>query len=258
MTTPPSDVPSGSVSVVVHASPRRPLRELPLDRLTSRERWRLDRYRQVADKERFATARTLAREALGALQGIDPARVRIDVDPPGPTHGRVSTPDGPAFSIAHAGGIVLVAVLTGGPTGARVGVDIDHPDAVRGHLDELSDAVPPAERPAAGWSVETFTRAWVRREAALKAVGCGLLAPRDDLVLGPADAAPAVMRSAGLPGSAGAILLRDLTAAEVGALVDTHERAFATVAVVVPGSGPSHDQLDAAHITVRTLRTPVD
>ncbi|GII99779.1 4'-phosphopantetheinyl transferase [Sediminihabitans luteus] len=182
--------------VTLHVARRTPLDALPLDRLTDDERTRLARYRRVADQERFATGRTLLRAVLGAARGTDPARVRIDVAPPGPTHGRPTTPDGPDFSLAHAGDVVLVALLDG-PPGARVGVDVEEVAAVVSHLDDLSDAVPAAERPTSGWSAETFTRAWVRREAVLKAVGCGLLAPRDDLVLGPADAPARVVGASG-------------------------------------------------------------
>jgi 4'-phosphopantetheinyl transferase len=157
------------------------------------------------------------------------------------TPGKPHVPGAPPFSIAHAGDWVLVAIIDSvsegrpeqagqqgpglpgpglpgpglpGPdageargdlmtpcAGVRVGVDVESTSPARDRLGDLLDAVPHAERPGGGWTPESFTRSWVRREAVLKAVGTGLLAPRDDLLLSPADRPAAVVRSGGaLPG----------------------------------------------------------
>lgn len=184
--------------------------------LPSDEAARAAAFRQEADRSRFVTGRALARAALGDRLGISPTDVVIRLGPrDGPAPGRPFVDGAPSFSIAHAGSWVLVAVVDAvtGPVGAwagagagagatvHVGVDVESTSPAQDHLADLLDAVPVQERPGDGWGAESFTRSWVRREAVLKAVGTGLLAPRDDLILSPADHPAAVVRSGGvLPG----------------------------------------------------------
>jgi 4'-phosphopantetheinyl transferase len=126
--------------------------------------------------------------------------------------GKPYVPGGPSFSIAHAGEHVLVAVVDGEAATASVsiGVDVESTRPAHAHLADLLDAAPPGERPERGWTPESFTRSWVRREAVLKAVGTGLLAPRDDLLLSPADGSAAVVRSGGALPSPRHLALDDL------------------------------------------------
>lgn len=173
------------------------------------EQARARRFRNPLDSDRFTTARALVRAALGRRTGTLPAGVDVRTHPRHSTSpGRPFVAGGPSFSISHAGALVLVAVLEGtGDTrvgvdggvdgGVEVGVDVESLAAVTGNLHDLAGAVSPREEPATGWTPLTFTRTWVRREAVLKAVGTGLLAPRDDLVLSPGDRPAAVLHSAG-------------------------------------------------------------
>ncbi|MFF3065897.1 4'-phosphopantetheinyl transferase superfamily protein [Oerskovia sp. NPDC057915] len=150
---------------------------------------------------------------LGAREGAAPGRPYVVT--------------GPSFSIAHAGSWVLVAVVDAAaglrPTGpwavpeagvdvggVDVGVDVESSTPARAHLLDLLDAVPSDERPTDGWDAESFTRSWVRREAVLKAVGTGLLAPRDDLLLSRADQPADVVRSGGLLPVPDRLVVQDL------------------------------------------------
>ena len=173
-------------------------------------------FRHEEDRRRFVTGRALVRAALGERLGVDPADVTVRLGRrDGASPGRPFVEGAPSFSIAHAGGWVLVAVVgtvtssrgvagdatsDGDPdlaAGVDVGVDVESTAPARDHLRDLLDAVPPEEVPVGGWDAVTFTRSWVRREAVLKAVGTGLLAPRDDLLLSRADRPAAVVRSGG-------------------------------------------------------------
>lgn len=115
--------------------------------------------------------------------------------------------------MSHAGAWVLVAVAgasAGREGGVEVGVDVEAVTAVGGLLDDLRDAVPAGERPPQGWDARSLTRSWVRREAVLKAVGTGLLAPRDDLLLARADAPAAVLRTGGALPDRSRLAVRDV------------------------------------------------
>lgn len=88
----------------------------------------------------------------------------------------------------------------------------------------------------------TFTRSWVRREAVLKAVGTGLLAPRDDLLLSRADRPAAVVRSGGVLPAADRLAVSDVglqrTPRATGSVVrggpDDGTSSLAAVALCAP------------------------
>ncbi|MFD6094502.1 4'-phosphopantetheinyl transferase family protein [Oerskovia sp. NPDC060338] len=198
--------------------------------LSPDEALRAAAFRHEEDRQQFVTGRALVRAALGERLGVPPTEVAVRLDPrDAAAPGRPFVEGAPSFSIAHAGDWVLVAVVetvTGSrgvagdassdgdldlAVGVDVGVDVESTAPARDHLTDLLDAVPPGERPADGWDAASFTRSWTRREAVLKAVGTGLLAPRDDLLLSPADRAAAVVRSGGAVPAPDRLALRDLT-----------------------------------------------
>ena len=232
--------PAGAAGVVLWCATPAPTVGAAAAVLSPAEHRRAAAFRLAADRERFVTARVLVRAAAGEVLGCRPAEVGLRVDGPrDPAPGRPFVPGGPAVSIAHAGARVLVAVLD--LPGAQVGTDVEAVAAVAAHRDGLRDAVAEAERPPGGWTPAALARAWVRREAVLKAVGTGLLVHRDDLVLGRADG-PAAVRSTRPPlPPADTLRVRDvvLPAAPAGAGghpagPDGHRAA---VAVHLPGGG---------------------
>lgn len=183
--------------------------------LSPKESAKASAFRQDADRRRFVTGRALVRAAVGERLGTAPASVHVRVGPrDGPSPGRPFVDGGPSFSIAHAGRWVLVAVVDGAGGWARtevsIGVDVESDVPARDHLADLLDALPPQERPAQGWAAESFTRSWVRREAVLKAVGTGLRAPRDDLVLARANDDASIVHSGGVLPAPDRLALRDL------------------------------------------------
>ena len=200
-----------SAGVTVWCAPPFPARAGASAWLSPGETARAAGFRREADRDRFTTGRALVRAALGEGLGVAPRDVVVRLaSRGGATPGRPFVDGAPSFSIAHAGAWVLVAVAGGRPDGVDVGVDVESTAAARDHLADLLDAVPGGERPLTGWTPASFTRSWVRREAVLKAVGTGLLAPRDDLLLDRADLPARTVHSTGMLPAPDRLALRDL------------------------------------------------
>ncbi|NSC24625.1 4'-phosphopantetheinyl transferase superfamily protein [Streptomyces albus subsp. chlorinus] len=144
--------------------------------LSDEERDRAARFVRPVDRDRYLVAHLALRRELGALLGLDPARVRFtraDCPVCGEPHGRPSVPGDPVhFSLSHAGDVVLL-----GFAAVPIGVDVErHPSVTTAtetaralhprEREELA-AVPPDGLPAA------FARCWTRKEAYLKGTGAG-------------------------------------------------------------------------------------
>lgn len=154
-----------------------------LDLLNDAERRRFEGLRSPGDRARFVTGRVLARRALAAELGSDPAAITLITRCPtcGGPHGKpvlAGTRGAIDFSISHAGDRVVVATSRG----AAIGVDVERirtvEDLAAPGASVLADdersvlrALPAAQRAAA------FMRYWTRKEAVLKATGEGLMTP---------------------------------------------------------------------------------
>ena len=159
--------------------------------LSLSDRSRLAGMRQDLDRRHFVGARLLLRGSIVDLLGWDPARIELHQRCPrcaGP-HGRplvtVGGRAGPHVSIAHAGGLALIAIST-----RPVGIDLE---PVVGTIGPDADA----------------KRTWVRTEAVLKATGYGLdLDP--SLISVSAPSAPPRLDSWGGPGRRPQLRMEDL------------------------------------------------
>lgn len=186
--------------------------------LTGAERTRLARLRRPVDQARFATTRVLARVVLSPLLGVAPADVDLVQACPscgGTDHGRPALPGtGLQVSLTHAGRVVGVAVAA-----TAVGLDVE---GVHEPPGVAPSVLTPAELATlAGLEGDTrtaaFTAYWVRKEAALKALGTGLATdPRLVAVDSCVDAATVASSPGGTisllgldpaPGHAGAVAL---------------------------------------------------
>lgn len=174
--------------------------------LDAAERARLERFRRSVDAAAYATGRILVRAVATRESGVPEHRVEIGVRPSGHReHGRPWLRGLPgSFSISHSGGVVALARWRAGD----VGIDVE--DSIVSAVDALHGYLPRAEAPTAGWDEASLHRDWVRREAVLKAVGVGLRASPEDLLLGPADGPPVVLRTAGALPPARRLHLHDL------------------------------------------------
>lgn len=88
--------------------------------------------------------------------------------------GKPRWPDGPDFSIAHAGGHAVCAIA---PPGVAIGVDLESADAV--NPESLRLVTSAAERARINAGSLSATALWTCKEAVLKAAGAGIVAARE-------------------------------------------------------------------------------
>jgi 4'-phosphopantetheinyl transferase len=145
--------------------------------LSTEERARATRSRGGITGSRFAQGRGHLREILGAYCGVAPARVEIGTGPHGkPCLIGACGPHHLSFNMSYAGRIAAIAVTNG----AEIGIDVEPASRYR-LLDQMAVSVfNPAELQLLAvmppWKrMMALVRGWTRKEAVLKAVGCGLV-----------------------------------------------------------------------------------
>lgn len=149
------------------------------DDLPAAELARADRFMREEDRQRYLLARTLIRRLCASHLGCAP----IEADLRQAEHGKPylhqsAEPSARLeFNTAHSGTAVALAWSIGHP----VGVDVENRD--RSHSVSFHDlartAFSPEEQAVIGTSppheiAERFFRIWVRKEAIVKAEGCGI------------------------------------------------------------------------------------
>ena len=146
--------------------------------LSAIERERHEHYENRDVARRFALGRLHLREILGALLGVDPAVVPIQIGLHGkPALARAAQPSGLRFSVAHCEELLLVAVTTLG----EVGIDAERVRPIERWARVADRVFNPTERAAMGREIASgeepssvFFRFWCRGEAELKAIGSGI------------------------------------------------------------------------------------
>ncbi|MFH8367775.1 4'-phosphopantetheinyl transferase family protein [Streptomyces sp. NPDC018031] len=216
-----------------------------------------------ANRREFLLGCAISRVVLGALLGMEPARVPLVRRCPvcGGPHGKVrlrrngprsdgpgdgsgsahsgdgSVPVGPRdgdladirFSVTHGGGLVGVAFHRGGDTG----LDVEPVDPALRVAQVAPGMLAPRElaqldQVAPGGRLRAFLRYWCRKEAAAKAVGAGLRTRFRDLEVTPPGLPAAVTAWPDRPDAMGTVRLADL---EVG---DAHQACLAVLAATAP------------------------
>jgi 4'-phosphopantetheinyl transferase len=158
--------------------------------LSEHELERAGRFRFERDRRRFAAARRALRGILAGYVGEAPERLRFAEG----EHGKpvLAWPAGSdvRFNVTHSDALALCAVSRG----REVGVDVE---ALRALPD--ADALArrffapgeraDIERQPAERRLESFFSCWTRKEAYLKALGCGLLKALDsfEVAVAPGD-----------------------------------------------------------------------
>lgn len=140
--------------------------------LDDEERAKAARFVFEADARRYRAAHIALRGRLGALLDMPSASLRYALSAEGKP--RLSGHD-IAFNLSHCGELAAIAVADTAPA---IGVDIERLRRVD-DLDALAQrcftAAEQRELAACGDSRDTlFLQGWTRKEACLKAVGCGL------------------------------------------------------------------------------------
>lgn len=128
----------------------------------------------------FVIARGQLRRLLGRLVGEPARNLRFVYG----ANGKPELADGPHFNLSHSGGLAAVAICTAMP----VGLDIERIRPVEAGLQDYTfspaecrqlDLQPDESR------LREFFRYWTRKEAVLKAAGCGLdRDPRSFTIIG--------------------------------------------------------------------------
>lgn len=146
--------------------------------LDLRERERFERYENADVARRFAIGRLRLREMLGALLGVAPVAVPIQIGLHGkPALSRAAQSSGLRFSVAHCEELLLVALTRLGD----VGIDVERVRPIERWARVADRVFCPGDRAAIGSQIaggdepsSVFFRFWCRGEAELKAIGCGI------------------------------------------------------------------------------------
>ncbi len=153
-------------------------------RLDDRERQRAARFRTEADRARFVVARSSLRRLLAERLGVDSADIEFGAN----AFGKPCLLD-PRFKLhfntSHSGDWVLHALDNTAP----IGIDVE---AVRADLADIAafESVLSADERASLLAVpatqraQAFARAWVRKEAYVKAIGEGVSRTLQDICIG--------------------------------------------------------------------------
>lgn len=148
--------------------------------LSPEEQVRAQGFLRETDRTRFVLGRAIVRSLCGAHLGVEPARVRLNHTSTGKPYLANPIPVGRKrfeFNVAHSGDCILVAWAEA----QAVGVDLEALELYGSVLiDDVSAiAFSTAERAVLSAArpdevINTFYRIWVRKEAVVKAEGCGL------------------------------------------------------------------------------------
>lgn len=151
----------------LEVSPRQ--REILLRLLSDGEKARADRFLFAQDRDAYIAARGGMRLVLAACTGVEPRELVFGYGCSGKPHleGR-----GPHFNLSHSAGLAALAVCRDHP----IGIDIEKVRAIDEAIAErFFSTAENAALDAAGDDRQlAFFRCWTRKEALVKALGCGL------------------------------------------------------------------------------------
>jgi len=167
--------------------------------LSADERVQMQRFVHSGDQRRFCLRRAARRQLLAARCGISPGRLEFIAGPHGKPALRLPSASAPPhFSCSSSHDTALVAISAGG----EIGVDLERHRRLGPDLLAMAAAFAPDERDGiAALAGEARQRAffdcWTRKEAVLKALGCGLARPLDSFSVSLAHRSPRVHTFAG-------------------------------------------------------------
>ncbi len=154
---------------------------------------RARRFRFGNDERRYRAVRCAVREILGRRLGRDPASLAFQTGPfgkPSIVNGECGTTHAPwHFNLSHSGDAALIGLAPD----MEIGVDIEQIRTVDGLWQLAEQNFTPVERQElATESVDRYSYrflcGWTRKEACLKAVGCGLSIAPNSFQTGLSDA----------------------------------------------------------------------
>lgn len=169
--------------------------------LSSDEQARAERFIHARDQDRFIAGRSFLRLLLAQRLGAEPRGLRFRYG----TRGKPSLATGTGhlqFNLAHSGTLAVCALGRGG---GEIGVDIERVRPISNAEGVARRVLSPREvaqleslpEPA---RLRAFYEAWTRKEAFLKALGCGMDRSLEsfEVSFGPAES-PRLVRTLGDP-----------------------------------------------------------
>jgi 4'-phosphopantetheinyl transferase len=147
--------------------------------LSPAERQRAQRFAFEQDRRRYIEGRARLREQLGLRLGVAPAEVEITVGRHGkPALGGRQARSRWRFNVSHCDAVALYAFAQA----REVGVDVEAVRALQAADDAAVANFSPLEQRsyaalASGERAQGFFNCWTRKEAFVKALGCGLRMP---------------------------------------------------------------------------------
>jgi 4'-phosphopantetheinyl transferase len=169
--------------------------------LSPDERARAERFVAARDRDRFVAGRAFLRLLLGQSTGAEPRELSFRYS----AHGKPALADEGSdleFNLAHSGTVVVCALAQGCEA---LGVDVECVKPIRDAAGLARRAFSPREAVRLDSLPEpvrlrAFYEAWTRKEAFLKALGCGLDRPLDsfDVAFGPGER-PRLLQTLGDP-----------------------------------------------------------
>lgn len=142
--------------------------------LSAAERERAAAFQRAEDRRQWAGARSALRQALGGHLGRDPAALVFETGP----NGKPELAGRPLrFSLAHSGGLALIAITEQ----ADVGADVERIDAALARPPSAERYFSDADRAqlaalAGSARLDLFYDLWTEKEAYRKATGEGITA----------------------------------------------------------------------------------
>ena len=141
--------------------------------LSAQERQRALKLRVAQDRKRFTITRSALRHILAGAVNLNASEIKFEYSPGGKPE--ILSDAGWSFSVSHSGDRALIALTQR----RRVGVDVEQMTHSYAQLQDVARTLDRHQRDAlallpAEAAAKAFYRAWVRREAMLKALGIGI------------------------------------------------------------------------------------
>jgi 4'-phosphopantetheinyl transferase len=143
--------------------------------LTAEERTRAERFLVSRDASRFRVCRAMLRLGLAWYLETTPQMIALTINAYGKPY--LSEHSALNFNVSHSGGLGAIAFTTVG----EVGIDVEAIERNAEALDIATsnftgnEAAMVAAAATLQEQIRIFLRLWTRKEAVLKAAGCGLL-----------------------------------------------------------------------------------
>jgi len=143
--------------------------------LSAEERERADRFVFARDAARFRLCRAMLRLGLAWYLKRAPREIGLTAGWRGKP--RLAEPAGLYFNVSHCHGLALIAFTTVGEVGVDLeaaGRDLEAVEIASSNFTR-KEAEMIASAPTSEEQIQLFLRFWTRKEAVLKADGCGIL-----------------------------------------------------------------------------------